>query len=414
VIQMTDAVRNQISSFIESNSEYLASATSEFIRTPSPSGSEGAVAQVLLKALKEAGLEASVDTAGNVVGRLPGRSNVAGRKTLAFNVHLDCVPAGPSEAWRIDPYSGEIAEGRVYGRGASDTKGAWAPMILAMQAIAKSGGVDGDVLFTAVVMEELSFGIGMRNLLDSTLKGSWPDFIVLGEATDLNIALGHRGRIELELIARGKSCHASTPWKGENALYSAARAITLVEKLSRDMAVLHGHALLGRSTMTMTDIECMPGAHNVIPDLCKIYLDYRFLPHENRETILSLVKRRLDEAFLNVEAHVNGSEEKTYTGLSFKGEKYMPSYVIEPRHDLVRVATEAASTVLQQPPKTRRWDFATDGGYSMGVLGIPTIGFSPCEENLAHTVNEYVQIDYMVKAAKIYSEMILRLCGSPH
>ena len=403
--------RNRIFEFVDSRSDIIAKMTSEFIRTQSPSGSEAAVAGVLKDALKNVGIEATTDAAGNVIGLMKGTSQIPGKR-LAFNVHLDHVPAGSMDCWEKDPFSGEISDGKVWGRGASDTKGAWAPMIVAMEAVKKNGGVQGDVLFTGVVMEELSYCIGMKTLLDSTLKDARPDYIVSGEATSLNIAVGHRGRTELELSTGGKSCHASTPWRGENALYKAGRVITGIEKLSRSMVPLPGDAMLGKSTLALTDIECMPGVHNMVPELCKIYLDYRFLPTETQATIIARIKKRLDDDYVTAKISTCEYSEKTYTGLEFKGQKYMPAYLMQQEHPLVKEAQAAVSDAISMQPKIQRWDFATDGGYSMGVLGIPTIGFSPCEEQLAHTPNEYVRTDYMVKAAKVYAELILRLCGT--
>ena len=411
---MVMAEKGIIMDYIQSKSDFLADMTSKFIQTPSPSGSEGEVAKVLLDALRGVGLDAKIDFAGNVIGAMKGDQDRSGMhpKRLAFNVHLDVVPAGPAESWLKDPFSGAITEGRVYGRGASDTKGAWAPMILAMDAVMKNGGVNGDVLFTAVVMEELTYSIGMKTLLDSTLKDTPPDYIVSGEATSLNIAVGHRGRTELELTTRGRSCHASAPWRGENALYKAGKVITAIEKLSKEMDNGPAHPLLGKSTLALTHIESMPGGHNVIPDLCKMYLDYRFLPGETLETIAGKVRQKLGADKLEADVQAGGSDEVTYTGYRFVGQKYMPGFAIDTGHPLVCEADRAVRDVLGCPPKVQRWDFATDGGYSMGVLGIPTIGFSPCEEQLAHTTNEYVRVDSMVKAAKIYAKMILDICGA--
>lgn len=406
--------------YIDSKSDSLAEMTSEFIRTPSISGSEGAVAKILMDVLTDAGIDTKMDFAGNVVGAMEGNSSFVElhqprehksrqRKKLTFNVHLDTVPAGLPDSWENDPFSGIVKDGKIYGRGASDTKGAWAPMILAMEAVMKNGGVEGDVFFTAVVMEELTYCIGMRTLLESTLKDAMPDYIISGEATSLNVAIGHRGRTELELTLHGRSCHASTPWRGENALYKAGKIIAAIESLSEDLTEEPGHPLLGKSSLSLTHMESMPGGHNVVPDLCRMYLDYRFLPRETLETIVAKVKQKLDS---DADVRVGGSSEVTYTGHRFSGQKYVPAFAIDRRHPLVRKVEDAAEKILPHPPKVQHWDFTTDGGYSMGVLGIPTIGFSPCEEQLAHTVDEYVRIGYMIKAAKIYAMMILGLCGS--
>lgn len=401
--------RSRVMEYIASKASLLAEVTSDFIKTPSVSGAEGDVAALLLKRAGEMGIDAKADAIGNVLGWVRGKAP-ADSKRLAFNVHLDHVPAGPRESWRHDPYAGAMEGGRVFGRGASDTKGAWAPMLLAMDAVEKSGGVEGDVVYTAVVMEELTQCAGMRHLLDVTMRDSRPDFIVSGEATSLNVAVGHRGRAEMEFVSRGVSAHASAPWRGENALYKASRVVSSMEGLSRAMATGGAHPLLGRSTLAVTDISCSPGARNVIPDLCRVYLDYRFLPNEDACSILERVRQRMRIDSLDAEVRIVESEEASYTGQRFRGQKFMPGYLIEEGHPLVGAAVESAKAVLPSPPRIQRWDFATDGGYSMGVLGIPTVGVSPCDERMAHTMDEYVSVDDMMHAAKIYAEMILRLC----
>lgn len=398
----------KILDYIDSRREYLVNATSKFLRVPSPSGSEGAVARVLLEELEGAGFKAWIDPAGNVVGQLKGDSDGRGPR-LAFNVHLDHVPPGNPSSWKHDPFSGTIENGRIYGRGAADTKGAWAPMILAMEAVKECGRIAGNVLFTGVVMEELTYCFGMRHLLECTLNQMRPDYMVLGEATGLNVAVGHRGRTELEAVARGRACHASAPWRGENALYKAARAIVSMEELSGELMKGGEHPMLGKSTLAVTDIKCSPGAHNVVPEECRFYVDYRFLPEESLDSVLIRVKEKVKQEGIHVGPCER--EEESYTGLRFTGIKYMPGFVIPSEHNLVREVASAAESVLKTQPKIQRWDFATDGGYSMGVLRIPTVGFSPCEEELAHAPNESVRVDYMLMAAKVYAEIILRLCG---
>ncbi|OPY66084.1 MAG: peptidase [Syntrophorhabdaceae bacterium PtaU1.Bin034] len=91
--------------------------------------------------------------------------------------------------------------------------------------------------------------------------------------------------------------------------------------------------------------------------------------------------------------------------------KYMAGFTLDEDHPLVLAASRAVSSELGRKPLIYRWNFATDGGYSMTALGIPTIGFSPCEEHLAHVVNEYVRIDYMIEAAKAYAALIIELAG---
>jgi putative selenium metabolism hydrolase len=344
--------RSRIMEYIDSKAAFLAEVTSEFIRTPSVSGSEGDVAKLLVGRALEMGIDAKTDAIGNVIGWAKGKGG-ARSKRLAFNVHLDHVPAGNSRSWKHGPYSGRQEGGRIFGRGASDTKGAWGAMLLAMDAVQKSGGAGGDVIFTAVVMEELTHCAGMRYLLDASLKDSRPDFIVSGEGTSLNVAVGHRGRAELELVSKGRAAHASAPWRGENALYKASSVIASLQRLARGMVAAEGDQLLGKSTLAVTDISCHPGARNIIPEACEVYIDYRFLPNENPGSILARVGNRIKLDALDAEARIVESEEVTYTGYRFKGQKFMPGFTIDKRHPLVEAAVAAASAFLPSPRSCR-------------------------------------------------------------
>lgn len=404
---------NEIHAYIDDRVDWLVDTTVSLIRTPSVSGDEGAVAALLTEIFKKEGFSFFTDAAGNVVAGIdmPRRAG-PGEKILALNVHLDTVPPGISTQWRHGPFSGTVEDGRIYGRGACDTKGAWAPMILAMEAVRQTGvPLKGQVLFTGVVMEETTYGIGIKVLLEDTLKDYRPDYIVLGEPTNLDIAIGHRGRTEIEIALSGRSCHASTPQKGDNAIYKAAWAIRAVEELANTVIGEVGDPRLGTRSLAVTDIVCTPAAHNVIPDGCTFFIDYRLLPGETVETVEEALREAVEMAGVGGVISIPGKSGKTYTGMPFYGKKFMAAYRIDEGHTLVQETKGAVIKALGREPVIRHWQFATDGAWSMGVLGIPTIGFSPCEERLAHVIDEHVRIDSMKEAAKVYAAMILRLLG---
>ncbi len=403
----------RVAKYIEDRKDRLVSMTSEYIRIRSLSGEEGEIARYLVGHLEENGFSAFIDSTGNVVAGTErfDPSNRQG-KTLVFNIHMDTVPAGSLSSWQHDPFGGKVVDGRIYGRGACDTKGAWEPMILAMEAVRQCGvPLDGQVLFTGSVMEEVTYSIGTKMLMESAFGQKLPDYVVLGEPTGLTIATGHKGRMELEITTSGKSCHASTPWLGENALYKAAAAIGAVEKLAARIDNSPPDPHFGKTTVALTNITCNPGAQNVVPDLCTMYIDHRFVPGENPEDFIALVKNDLRDAGIDAEVRLGEREEQTYTGYAFKGIKHMPGFSMDHDHLLVKTAAAAVSSVTGRDPSVHRWNFATDGGWTNGVLGIPTIGFSPGEEHLAHVADEYVTITDLAVAAKVYAEIIVELLG---
>ena len=403
----------EIKRYIEEHTDWLIGQTVEFLKTQSVSGSEGPVADVLLTCLEKSGQKAFEDKAGNVVAAFGAlKSASPAGKTLAFNVHLDTVPSGSPDAWTHDPFGGAVEDGKIFGRGASDTKGAWAPIILAMESVVKCGiPLDGRVIFTAVVMEELGLCAGMRRLLESTLRDDLPDYIILGEPTSLNIAVGHKGKVEFQISTRGKACHASAPWQGQNALYAAAPVIATIEKAASEITAEAEDPLFGRTTIALTDMVCNPGVRNIVPDSCTMYLDCRILPQETPAGIKDRIGRHLERNDIRANLSISSENAHTYTGLKVGGEKFIPAFSLAESHPLVTKTTEALYDILSKKPKVFRWDFATDGGWSMGRLGIPTIGFSPGEERAAHIVDEYVRIEYLKEAAKAYAAMIIKILG---
>jgi len=405
---------DEIIRYIEERSDWLTGQTVEFVKTPGISGSEGAIADTLLRCLERSGQKAFRDAAGNVVAAFGGlKPPSPAEKTLAFNVHLDTVPSGSPGIWTHDPFGGVLEGDRIFGRGTSDTKGAWAPIILAMESVTKCGiALQGRVIFTAVVMEELGLCAGMRHLLETTLRDNIPDYMILGEPTSLNIAVGHKGKTEFQISTHGQACHASAPWQGENALYAAAPIIASIEKVASEISAEEEDPLFGKTTIALTDIVCNPGVRNVVPDSCTMYLDCRILPGETPDGIRSRIEQHLRRAGIKADLRISTEDGLTYTGLKAGGEKFIPAFELNELHPLVTGATEALSDVLSRKPRVYRWDFATDGGWSMGVLGIPTIGFSPGEESLAHTVDEYVRVGHLKEAAKAYAAMIIGILGS--
>ena len=397
---------NDILSAVEKLEGLLVELARRSMQTPSLSGEEGKYADLLLGYMRDLGYDVVYkDHVGNVVGELYGTED---QPAIMFNTHLDHVDPGSLELWRFDPYSGEIADGKLYGRGAADTKGATAAMIIAGAAVAKAGvKLQRSFLMTSVVMEEMGECLGMRHLMLETLKERQIQCIVSGEATSLNIAIGHRGRAELEISTRGKTAHASAPWRGVNAVYKMAPILLELEKAAEQ---LPEHPFLGKATMTVTNIYCKPGKYSIIPDQCTIYLDRRLIPGESLQQVVLALQQLLQKNGLKAEVRPREVEEQTYTGYREKAVKYMPPLYIDPQHSLVQTARKAVESSINYAPEIIKWDFATDLGWAAEHFKIPSIGFSPCEEHLAHTENEYIRLDYLKAAAKAYAALIVALC----
>ena len=372
----------------------------KLVQTPSISGEEEEVAVLILDRMRKLGYdEAFRDSIGNVVGVIKGSG--VGQNTM-FNCHMDHVDPGRLEAWQYEPYAGTIADGYLHGRGSCDVKGAIACQVYGAALIKQfSLSHRGDIIVTGVVQEEPAEALGMSYLCDVTLpeRGIRYDFVVLGEPTGLNISLGHRGRVELEIKTLGRTSHGSAPWRGINAVYKMLPVINALQDLAPR---LPQHHLLGKSTVALTCIGCSPGRLSIIPDECTISLDRRLLPSESLEAVVAqidaiLKQIRGEDAQFEGTVKVREVEETSYTGMKKRVKKYLSSWTT-PEDDPNVVRAGDALRELGEMPEFVYWDFATDGGHTAGILGIPTIGYAPAEEQYAHTPQEKVSLDFLRRA----------------
>jgi putative selenium metabolism hydrolase len=249
------------------------------ISTPSLSEHEHEVSALLAEELRQLGYrDVEVDAAGNVVGRLG-----EGPARLMFNGHIDHVPPAGME----DPYDARIVDAASFGgsglairgRGSCDMKanvaaGAYAAAFLDSAALSS-----GSFLFTADVQEETDSPVGVPALLERGLRA---DFGISAESTSLGVYLGHRGKVQFDVVVSGRSSHASTPGDGLNAVY---RSLPFLQALERFPERLPSDPLFGQGTLTVTGISSEPGsAVAVVPSSCTIRVDRRYIPGETPES----------------------------------------------------------------------------------------------------------------------------------
>lgn len=380
----------------------LASFAQALVRTPSVSTQEGEVAALVAEEMRAAGFdEVRIDRMGNVIGRIgPGRG-----KRLLFDAHMDTVDVGDADAWTRAPYGGEIENGVLYGRGASDMKGALAAMVYAGKAL-REGGVhlEGDFYVAAVVQEEPCEGLAMRHIIEE--EGLRPDWVVLGEATNLQVSRGQRGRIEFRIDVRGRSCHASAPERGVNAIYEAARLIVGLELLAPQ---LNQDSFLGKGSIAVTDIRSVAGSRNVVPDRCTLYVDRRLTIGETEAKALAEIKRILTREGVDGVVSVSEYCDISHTGLEVRAREYFPYWTISEAEPLLQTTVAVVEDALGFVPHVGKWDFSTDGVYTAGMAGIPTIGFGPGEERYVHTVDDQVRLRDLESAAQVYAELAARM-----
>ena len=336
-----------------------------------------------------------VDGFGNLLGRL-GR----GRTIIAIDAHCDTVGPGDRAAWKHDPYRGKIAGGRVWGRGAGDQKGAIPAMVYAARIIRDLRlPLDEYTLYVvATVMEEDCDGLCWQYIVqEDKLR---PDVVVVTDSTNCRILRGQRGRMEIGVTATGRSCHGSMPHLGDNAVYKIAKVVREIEKLNDRLA---DDPFLGKGTVTVSYIDCRTPSLCAVPDRAYIHLDRRLTRGENKAQALREVRDAVKRAGVRARVELPRYERASHTGLVYPTKKYYPTWLMAEDSRPVAAAVRAYQALFRQKPAVGRWTFSTNGVAINGMFGIPCVGFGPAEESVAHSVNDSVPIEHLVRAAAMYA-----------
>ncbi|OGR79075.1 MAG: selenium metabolism hydrolase [Elusimicrobia bacterium GWC2_64_44] len=370
----------------------------DMIAIPSESCQEKAVVLRIKKEMQKTGFDKiTIDPMGNIIGRI-GK----GKTVIAMDAHIDTVGIGSLKEWKWNPYKGKVDKGIIYGRGASDQEGGMVSMVYAGK-ILKDLGLDKDFTLYVVgsVQEEDCDGLCWQYIYkEDKLR---PDCVIITEPTNLNIYRGHRGRMEIAVTTYGVSCHGSAPERGKNAVYMMAKVANEIEKLNTR---LKGDKFLGKGTVTISYIDCKTPSLCAVPNQSYIHLDRRLTKGETKalavKQVTDAVKRTgLKPSEFKVE--VLRYDTPSYTGLKYPTEKYYPTWVLEESHPVCKAGVKTFENAFGKAPLVDKWTFSTNGIATMGMFGIPTIGFGPANEKFAHSVNDQVPVDHLVKAAAFYA-----------
>ncbi len=377
----------------------------ELVKQRSYSGEEQGVVKVLKENMEQMGFDSvTVDKYGNIIGCIKGSR--PGPKIL-FDGHIDTVPVQDAGKWEHDPFAAEIVDDKIYGRGTSDMKGAVAAMTCAAANFAAATGKDfaGEIYVAGVVHEECFEGVAARAISAAV----HPDYVVIGEASQLNLKIGQRGRAEIVVETFGKPCHSANPEKGINAVYKMAKVIEAI----RTLEPTH-HPVLGDGILELTDIKSAPypGA-SVVPEYCRATYDRRLLVGETKESVLAPINALLDKLMaedpqLKVKASYAVGREKCHTGNEIEGERFFPGWLYDEKDEFVQ-AVYGELKAMGYDPSITQYNFCTNGSHYAGEAGIKTFGLGPSRENLAHTINEYIEIDQLVKVCDCYGGVMKAL-----
>jgi len=370
----------------------------EIIRIPSLSSQEGAVIQRIGEEMEGLGFdEVTVDPMGNLLGRIGN-----GPRVIALDGHVDTVDVGDPALWNRDPHSGDIEDGILYGRGASDMKGGVASSVYAGALLKNTGLPDKVTLYvTATVQEEDCDGLCWQYIVNE--DGLRPDLVVITEPTSLGIYRGQRGRMEMEVHTTGLSCHGSAPERGDNAIYKMAGIIAEIEQLNGELAPREP---LGKGSVTISEIRSRSPSLCAVADGCTIHLDRRLTVGETGETsvaeILALPSVKAAGATVTVLDYAVPS----HTGLAYSTRKYYPTWETPDNDMAIQCARAAHLEAFGEIPETGFWTFSTNGVATAGMHGIPTIGFGPGHEHFAHAPNEQTEVEHLVHCTAFYAALV--------
>ena len=375
--------------------ERLIRFASRAVQTRSYSDEEGEFANLIMDEMRALGYEdVFLDSVGNVVGRIGH-----GSKIIHFDSHMDTVRVNDADQWRVPPFSGEILDGCIWGRGSVDMKGALCASVYAAALARELHYTDDKTIYiTGTVCEEYCDGENLKHLyMDLSLK---PDYCIICEPSNNVITLGHKGKAQIRIKTHGISAHGSAPEKGVNAVTEMAEIITRVDALNKSLYKEnqpHG-------TVVLSDISCVSASLNAVPGECSIYLDRRLAIGET----LQQVKKEMDDLIKGKRAswEVGTLHHMSWKGKALEYEPLHDPWMIDESHDLTQALIRSYKSVYgRQPDAYDFWDFGTNGVTPIS-MGIPTIGFGPGEYKLAHMRDERCAVDQIEKATQVYCQLI--------
>lgn len=319
----------------------------------------------------------------------PGRSNVLVRveglhgPSVVFEAHMDTVEIDNME---IEPFTPELRDGRVYGRGSCDCKASLAAALLALEATAKRGVPPGDVTLAATVDEEFRFS-GVKFLVKHGFRA---DGGVVGEPTNLDLIIAHKGALRLQLVTHGKAVHSSEPHKGESAIFHMGHVLAALEEYGRELETRPQHELCYGPTMSVGMIRG-GSAPNIVPDRCEIAIDRRVMPGESLEIVEQELRQWLSDRL---------------TGVPWELQVVLADGGLEGQADSA-IARRCAAAIdkVKGGHTVRGVQYGTDAS-KLAVAGIPSVVIGPGDIAQAHTAVEWVAVAEVEQALEIYKTIV--------
>jgi len=383
---------------------YMVKHMQGLVRIPSenPPGDESEVAGYLAEALSSLGLDVEqVEPEHGRVNTLGTLSGSGGGAGLLWNGHVDTVPLGNPDNWTVDPLGGEVRDGRVWGRGSGDMKGAVAAAITAVKALQDAGiRLRGDLHIHAVADEEFFGRYGTKYLCEhGYVRGV--DAAIVGESSTRDGRImarpAVRGRTLVRLRARGRSAHSSRPSMGVNAVLKMSKVLLAIEGAEFRFP---RHGLLPDPTIAPGTTIRGGTKDNMIPEECEALCDVRTIPGMSPEGVVEDI-RAIVRVLASRDPDLN---VEITTPLS------KPPSEIPVAGSLYRAASEATRRVAGYDLEPLGAEGSNDTSYLTAVAGVPAMAFGPGGGN-AHAPDEWADVRTHLGFAKIYGLMMMSLCG---
>jgi putative selenium metabolism hydrolase len=389
---VTPAVIEKIKARVAEQHDAILQFFREIVAIPSMESQIKEVGERCAAEMKKLGFaEVWWDKMGNIVGKIG-----EGDKILLYDSHIDTVGIGDPAAWQWDPFKGKVEDGILYARGACDEKQSTPGMIYGLALAHELGLLNGITAYYFGNMEEWNDGSAPNAFVQT--EGIKPDFVVIGEPTKMQVYRGHKGRVEFQIKAKGKSAHAASNFLGDNAIY---KLLPIIDRLSKIEPELGDDPFLGHGRLTVTDMHVKTPSINAVPDEATIFIDRRITFGEEPQAELRRLQAVIGERS-DIEASILVYDEPSYTGFVFPLDKIYPAWAFPAEHPFVQAGVQAGE-LLWGAMNTGKWDFSTNGIYWAGKMGIPSIGFGPGDEIHAHTVIDQVKLADVVKATEWYA-----------
>ena len=416
-------MQKRIHNWIQANQSKSIELLQKLVQIPSVQGKEAQVQEIVAKKLSEIGCEVDVweldgkqlkshpyfyssretfEGSPNVVGILKGSGN---GRSVVLNGHIDVVPEGDPNQWTYEPYSGKVADGKLYGRGSTDMKGGNIALIIAMEAIRSLGiQLKGDIIFQSVVEEE-SGGAGT---LAAVLKGYTADAAIIPEPTNMKIFPKQQGSKWFRVIVKGRTAHGGTRYHGVSAIDKSMQVIEHIKELEKIRNDRIDEPLYKSIPIPIPiNIGRIEGGDwpSSVPDVVKIEGRIGIAPNE-----------RIEDAQRELEDWLNTLPEKDewFTDkpveIEWFGARWVPG-AIELDHPLMNSLTKYFKAVTGKDPEVEAAPWGTDGGLLTQVGNTPSVVFGPGITSLAHFPDEHIEVVKILEAAEIIALTIIEWCG---